>query len=125
MGEIREILTKVGLAEHMQMPAINLSGGLKRRLCIAMALIGNPQIIIMDEPTSGLDSVARRSLWSVLKNLRQDGKTILLATQFLDEADELSDRVAVMCKGQFFAVGRTEFIKKKFGVGYQLVVSLK
>lgn len=64
-----------------------------------MALVGDPNILIMDEPTSGMDPVSRRALWDIIKSLKSQGKTLLMCTQFLDEADELSDRVAVLCKG--------------------------
>mmetsp|Transcript_21424 Transcript_21424/g.18531 ORF Transcript_21424/g.18531 Transcript_21424/m.18531 type:complete len:83 (-) Transcript_21424:919-1167(-) len=79
----------------------------------------------MDEPTSGMDPVSRRTQWKIINDLKKEGKTILLCTQFLDEADELGDRIAILCKGQFFAIGNQEFMKKKFGVGYHLSVSHK
>ena len=92
---------------------------------MGMALIGDPAILIMDEPTSGMDPVSRRGLWDIIKDLKRQGKTLLMCTQFLDEADELGDRVAVLCKGQFFAIGSVDFMKKNFGVGYHLIVSSK
>jgi len=72
-----------------------------------------------------MDPVSRRSLWEIIKKLKRDGKSVLLCTQFLDEADELGDRVAVLCKGQFFVIGSTNFLKKNFGVGYHLIVTPK
>lgn len=88
----------------MSKKAKNLSGGMQRRLSIAMALISEPQILFLDEPTLGLDVLARRELWSSIKSLK--GKvTIILTTHYMDEVESLSDRVGIMAKGQLTAVG--------------------
>lgn len=92
---------------------------------MACALIGGSDIIFLDEPTSGLDPVSRRGVWDMLKQLKQENKTILLTTHHLEEADELADRIAIMSKGKLLILGTTNFIQKKFGVGYHLYISPK
>jgi len=77
----------------------------------------------MDEPTSGLDSMARRVFWKIIQELKQDKKTVIFTTQFLEEAEELADRLAIVSKGKLLAVGSVEFVKKKFGTEYTLVIS--
>jgi ATP-binding cassette subfamily A (ABC1) protein 5 len=99
--------------------AKSLSGGQKRKLCIAIALIGDPKILILDEPTSGMDPTSRRAVWSLLQNLRQD-KVILLTTHFMDEADILADRKAILTKGHLRCIGSSLFLKNRFGLGYHL-----
>lgn len=99
-----EIAQKFGLENELSKKAKNLSGGMQRRLSIAMALISEPQILFLDEPTLGLDVLARRELWSSIKSLK--GKvTIILTTHYMDEVESLSDRVGIMAKGQLTAVG--------------------
>ena len=99
-----EIAQKFGLENELSKKAKNLSGGMQRRLSIAMALISEPQILFLDEPTLGLDVLARRELWSSIKSLK--GKvTIILTTHYMDEVENLSDRVGIMAKGQLTAVG--------------------
>lgn len=99
-----EIAQKFGLENELSKEAKNLSGGMQRRLSIAMALISEPQILFLDEPTLGLDVLARRELWSSIKSLK--GKvTIILTTHYMDEVESLSDRVGIMAKGQLTAVG--------------------
>lgn len=90
-----------------------------------MALIGGTQILYFDEPTSAMDPTSRRVIWNIIKDLKQQGKTIILTTHYLEEADELADRIGVMSKGELFAVGSPNFIKKNFGVGYHVVITPK
>lgn len=97
-----------------------LSGGQKRKLSIGIALCGNSKIVMLDEPTSGLDAGARRSLWNLLIQEKK-GRTILLTTHHMDEADVLADRIAIMNEGQLQTVGSSFFLKKKFGSGYKLI----
>ncbi len=82
-----------------------LSGGQQRRLDLALGLIGDPEILFLDEPTTGFDPAARRAAWEMIRSLRELGKTILLTTHYLDEAEQLADRVAVMRKGEIVALG--------------------
>lgn len=104
--------------------AKNLSGGQKRKLSVGIAIIGDPKIIILDEPTAGVDPYSRRHMWSLLQN-RKHGKVILLTTHFMDEADILADRKAVIFKGRLRCCGSSLFLKNKFGVGYHLTLVLE
>ena len=88
-----------------------------------MAIIGNSQIIFLDEPTSGMDPVSRRNIWDIVKILRKEGRTIILTTHFLDEADELADRIGIMNKGSLLILGNSDFIKKRFGAGYTVTLT--
>jgi ABC-2 type transport system ATP-binding protein len=102
-GEVIEI---VGLGEKRDAKVKSLSGGQKRRLDLGLGLIGDPEILFLDEPTTGFDPVARRAAWETIRSLRSLGKTILLTTHYLDEAEQLADRVAVLREGKIVALGR-------------------
>lgn len=120
---MQETLQKCGLVNEKHKRAGILSGGFKRKLSLGMSLMGDSQVIYLDEPTSGLDPVSRQSIWAILENIRQENRTIILTTHFLDEAERLADRIAIMSRGQLLAIGSNDFIKKKFGEGYQLILS--
>jgi ABC-2 type transport system ATP-binding protein len=94
-----EVVEIIGLAERRDARVRTLSGGQQRRLDLGLALIGDPELIFLDEPTTGFDPGARRNAWETVRNLRQLGKTILLTTHYLDEAEQLADRVAVLREG--------------------------
>lgn len=98
-------LDLVSLHEKAKAKVVNLSGGQKQRLAVACALVGNPDLVFLDEPTTGLDPQSRRQLWDVIRNLRNDGRTIVLTTHYMDEAERLCDRVAVVDQGQVIALG--------------------
>jgi ABC-2 type transport system ATP-binding protein len=97
--DVDEVVNSVGLKEKEHALIRNLSGGQRRRLDVALGIIGNPELIFLDEPTTGFDPEARRAFWSLIKSLRSDGATIVLTTHYLDEAEALADRVAVINKG--------------------------
>ena len=97
--DVDEVINSVGLKEKEHALIRNLSGGQRRRLDVALGIIGNPELIFLDEPTTGFDPEARRAFWSLIKSLRNDGATIVLTTHYLDEAEALADRVAVINKG--------------------------
>jgi ABC-2 type transport system ATP-binding protein len=97
--DVDEVIHSVGLKEKEHALIRNLSGGQRRRLDVALGIIGNPELIFLDEPTTGFDPEARRAFWSLIKSLRSDGATIVLTTHYLDEAEALADRVAVINKG--------------------------
>ena len=97
--DVGEVINSVGLKEKEHALIRNLSGGQRRRLDVALGIIGNPELIFLDEPTTGFDPEARRAFWSLIKSLRSDGATIVLTTHYLDEAEALADRVAVINKG--------------------------
>ena len=100
----------------------NLSGGMKRKVNLGIALIGDSQVVMLDEPTSGMDPEARREMWDLLTSLKR-GRTILLTTHFMEEADVLGDRIAIMGRGRVRCCGSPFFLKKRFGHGYTLHVS--
>jgi len=103
---VEEVITVVGLEEKEDTVVRRLSGGQRRRLDFGLALVGDPELIFLDEPTTGFDPAARRGAWETIRSLRALGKTILLTTHYLDEAEQLSDRVAVLREGLIVAEGR-------------------
>ena len=123
-AEIDEILGDIDLLHKKNYLAGNLSGGQKRKLCVAIALIGKSQVILLDEPTSGMDTYARRHLWEMLKKYKKD-RIIILTTHNMDEADYLGDRIGIMSSGKLVTCGSSLFLKQRFGDGYELVVLKK
>jgi ABC-2 type transport system ATP-binding protein len=100
-----ETIELVGLAEKADARTKDLSGGQRRRLDLALALVGDPELVFLDEPTTGFDPAARRTAWGVVRSLKELGKTVLLTTHYLDEAHELADRVAIVKEGRIVAEG--------------------
>ena len=92
----------------------NFSGGMKRRLSLAIAAVGNPKIIMLDEPTTGLDPKVRQQVWQLIQKLKE-GKSIILTTHSMEEADVLADRICVVVKGRMKCVGSTFYLKKTYG----------
>ncbi|MEV7912638.1 ATP-binding cassette domain-containing protein [Streptomyces griseus] len=107
-----ELLERFDLVEAAKKPAAGYSGGMKRRLDIAMTLVGSPRIIFLDEPTTGLDPRSRHTMWGIVRELVAGGVTVFLTTQYLDEADELADRIAVLNDGRIAAEGTAEELKR-------------
>lgn len=107
-----ELLERFGLTEAAKKPAATYSGGMKRRLDIAMTLVGGPRIIFLDEPTTGLDPRSRHTMWQIVRDLVSGGVTVFLTTQYLEEADELADRIAVLNDGRIAAEGTAEELKR-------------
>jgi ABC-2 type transport system ATP-binding protein len=103
--DVEEVIELVGLSEKRDERARKLSGGQRRRLDLALALIGDPELIFLDEPTTGFDPAARRTAWKTIRSLKDLGKTVLLTTHYLDEAQELADRVAIIKGGRILAEG--------------------
>lgn len=122
--EVTKTLKDIDLTDKADTFAKYLSGGQKRKLSVGIAVIGDPKIIILDEPTAGVDPYSRRHMWSVLQN-RRHGKVILLTTHFMDEADILADRKAVVSRGKLRCAGSSLFLKNKFGIGYHLTLVLE
>ncbi|QLE76430.1 ATP-binding cassette domain-containing protein [Streptomyces rectiverticillatus] len=112
------LLQRFDLVEAAKKPASTYSGGMKRRLDIAMTLVGNPRIIFLDEPTTGLDPRSRHNMWQIIRNLVSDGVTVFLTTQYLEEADELADRIAVLNEGKIAAEGTAEELKRLIPGGH-------
>jgi ABC-2 type transport system ATP-binding protein len=103
--DIDEVIELVGLSEKRDARVKTLSGGQKRRLDLGLALVGDPDLVFLDEPTTGFDPAARRAAWEMIRSLRLLGKTVLLTTHYLDEAEQLADRVAVMRDGMIVKIG--------------------
>ena len=103
--DVDEVIELVGLAEKREARVKTLSGGQKRRLDLGLALVGDPDLVFLDEPTTGFDPAARRAAWEMIRSLRRLGKTVLLTTHYLDEAEQLADRVAVMRDGTIVRIG--------------------
>ncbi|GAA2332547.1 ATP-binding cassette domain-containing protein [Streptomyces kunmingensis] len=113
-----ELLARFGLVEAAKKPASTYSGGMKRRLDLAMTLVGSPRIIFLDEPTTGLDPRSRHTMWGIIRDLVTDGVTVFLTTQYLEEADELADRIAVLNDGTIAAEGTAEELKRMIPGGH-------
>ncbi|MGW2216821.1 ATP-binding cassette domain-containing protein [Nonomuraea sp. NPDC001684] len=117
-----ELLERFDLTGAAGKPAAAYSGGMRRRLDLAMTMVGTPRLIFLDEPTTGLDPRSRRTMWQIVRDLvRQDGVTIFLTTQYLEEADELADRIALLSQGRLVAEGTPEELKRMVPGGHVVV----
>jgi ABC-2 type transport system ATP-binding protein len=109
-----KLLSRFGLSDAANRRADTYSGGMTRRLDIAMSLVGTPAVIFLDEPTTGLDPEGRLEVWKTVKELADGGTTILLTTQYLEEAEQLADRIAILHGGKIIASGTLDELKKLF-----------
>ncbi|XP_029917218.1 phospholipid-transporting ATPase ABCA1b isoform X1 [Myripristis murdjan] len=123
-GEIEQILQDTGLPHKRRSRTSTLSGGMQRKLSVALAFVGGSKVVILDEPTAGVDPYARRGIWDLLLNYRQ-GRTIILSTHHMDEADILGDRIAIISHGKLCCVGSSLFLKNQLGTGYYLTLVKK
>ncbi|XP_059140252.1 phospholipid-transporting ATPase ABCA1-like, partial [Physella acuta] len=119
--EMEKMIQDVGLVKKQKEMSKYLSGGMKRKLSVAIAFVGGSKTVILDEPTAGVDPYARRAIWELLLKFRK-GRTIILSTHHMDEADVLGDRIAIISQGKLCTVGTSLFLKKKFGSGYYLTL---
>ncbi|XP_052174030.1 ABC transporter A family member 1 isoform X3 [Diospyros lotus] len=119
---VLEMVEEVGLADKVNTVVRALSGGMKRKLSLGIALIGNSKVIILDEPTSGMDPYSMRMTWQLIKKIKK-GRIILLTTHSMDEADVLGDRIAIMANGSLKCCGSSLFLKHQYGVGYTLTLA--
>ena len=117
-ARVGELLERFDLVEAAGRMVSTYSGGMRRRLDLAMTLIGSPRVIFLDEPTTGLDPHARRMMWDGIRRLAADGVTIFLTTQYLDEADELADRIAVLDRGRIVVEGTPDELKRRIPGGH-------
>lgn len=113
-----ELLERLDLVDAARQPLATYSGGMRRRLDLAMTLVGDPRIIFLDEPTAGLDPRSRRTIWAIVRELVADGVTIFLTTQYLEEADQLADRIAVLDDGVLVAEGTPQELKRMIPGGH-------
>jgi ABC-2 type transport system ATP-binding protein len=117
-----ELLERFDLAEAAKKPASTYSGGMRRKLDLAMGLVGDPRIVFLDEPTTGLDPRSRQTMWQMIAELAAGGVTIFLTTQYLDEADRLANRIAVLDKGKLVAEGSPADLKRRIPGGHVQLV---
>eukprot|EP00397_Hematodinium_sp_SG-2012_P000806 GEMP01000807.1.p1 GENE.GEMP01000807.1~~GEMP01000807.1.p1 ORF type:complete len:1970 (+),score=436.25 GEMP01000807.1:77-5986(+) len=118
-AEVDSLLTLLGLGDKKQALVSTLSGGMIRKLCLALSFLGDPELLLLDEPTSGLDPTARREVWNLLLS-RKHNRVVILSTHYMEEADALGDRVAIMNHGRIECNGSPTFLKDKYGCGYDL-----
>ena len=120
LQHVEDRLKEVRLGRVGDAPVMSFSGGMKRRLSVAMAAVGQVKLLLLDEPTTGLDPLSRRRVWRVIERLKQHGRIIVLTTHLLDEADYLGDNVGILSGGRLRAIGSPLFLKSQYGSGYQL-----
>lgn len=121
-SDVNDILDMVDISDKRDTPYQKLSGGQKQKLGLALSMVNNPEVLFLDEPTSGLDPRARRNIWNVIKNLKQQGKSILLTTHYLEEAELLADRVAIMNKGKIIDSGKPMEIVERHHENDNLII---
>lgn len=120
-ARVAELLERFDLVDAARKPLSTYSGGMRRRLDLAMTLVGNPRVIFLDEPTTGLDPRSRQTMWNIVRELVSDGVTIFLTTQYLDEADELASKIAVLDGGRIVASGTPDELKRRVPGGHVLL----
>uniref|UniRef100_A0A8C4Y8A9 ABC transporter domain-containing protein n=1 Tax=Gopherus evgoodei TaxID=1825980 RepID=A0A8C4Y8A9_9SAUR len=119
--EVKQIIQDVGLPHKRREQTKNLSGGMQRKLSVAIAFVGGSRVVILDEPTAGIDPYSRRGIWELLLKYRK-GRTVILSTHYMDEADLLGDRVAIISQGRLCCCGSPLFLKTRLGTGYYLTL---
>lgn len=115
VGDIPAIVQSLGLEPWLKRKVSTLSGGWHQRLALALALINDPQLLILDEPTTGFDPIARREVWGLLKAVRAKGRSILLSTHYMEEAEQLADEIILIAKGRIIAQGTAQELKDRHG----------
>ncbi len=124
-NRVEELASKLGIEHLLKRRVEKMSGGERRRVSLAASLLHDPELLILDEPTVGLDPDARRDFWDLITSMRMEGRTILISTHYMEEADELCDRVAVIDQGRIVAMGTPEELKRKYGGKKRVVVQLR
>ncbi|XP_048510196.1 phospholipid-transporting ATPase ABCA3-like isoform X2 [Athalia rosae] len=123
-SEVHSWVERLNLSKHAKNPSVTYSGGNKRRLNIAIALIASPQMVLLDEPTTGVDPAARRSVWSVLQSCQASGQAIILTSHSMEECEALCNRLVIMVQGRFVCVGASQELKERFGAGFNITIKL-
>ena len=118
-------MARVSLQEKERAWIKTLSGGQKQRLAVATALVGDPELIFLDEPTTGLDPASRRELWEIIENFKADGKTVLITTHYMEEAERLCDRVAIFDSGKIIAEGTPQELIRSIGAEHVIEFSIE
>jgi ABC-2 type transport system ATP-binding protein len=113
--DVEAVVDLVGLVDKADDRVAQLSGGQKRRLDVGLGLVGDPELLFLDEPTTGLDPAARREMWEMIEGLRDAGKTVLLTTHYMDEADHLADRIIILRHGEIVAQGTSDELRDSLG----------
>jgi ABC-2 type transport system ATP-binding protein len=121
----REVVKEVGLQEKVRARVGTLSGGQKQRLAVACALVGEPELLFLDEPTTGLDPQSRRQVWEIVNGLKQQGRTVVLTTHYMDEAEKLCDRIAVVDLGRTIAFGTPRELIRSLGGDHVVELTLE
>jgi len=122
LARTKTMMEEFDLWEHKDKLTADLSGGLRQRVLLAMALIADPKVLFLDEPTIGLDPLGRRQVWAMIRRLTAKGVTVLLTTHYMDEAEKLSDRLAIIDRGQLAFLGTVEEAKAMAGTGMKVIV---
>lgn len=123
---IKRVVSALELKDHLYKQAKNLSAGLKRKLCFALSMLGNPQIVLLDEPSTGMDPKSKQRMWRAIRAaFKNKQRGALLTTHYMEEAEAVCDRVAIMVSGQLRCIGSIQHLKGKFGRGYSLEINLK
>ena len=121
---VSNLTDHVGLQDHLNKRARDLSGGMKRKLSIAISLCGNPKLLLLDEPTTGLDPEARRDIWDIIQDARE-GRSTIITTHNMEEADVLCTRIGIMANGTMKCIGNQQHLKSKYGAGYSLTITAR
>ncbi|KAB7500312.1 ATP-binding cassette sub-family A member 3, partial [Armadillidium nasatum] len=122
---LRNIISLVGLAECANRPTSTFSGGNKRKLSTAMALVGQPSLIFLDEPTSGVDPASRRRVWEAIRSATRNGQSVILTSHSMDECESLCSKIIILATGVIRCVGTPKYLKAKYGKGYTLQIKIK
>ena len=124
-NEIEKLANFVDLTQYLDRPCGQYSGGNKRKLNVAMAMVGEPPIIFLDEPSTGVDPVARRNLWKIIERIQAAGQSVILTSHSMEECEALCDRLAIMVNGQFQCFGSVSHLKNKFALGFTILTKLR
>jgi len=123
--EVERWTNFLGIEEYIDRESGDYSGGNKRKLNVAMSLIGEPPVVFLDEPSTGMDPVARRNFWNIIENIQKNGQSVVLTSHSMDECEALCDRMGIMVNGQFKCFGTVQHLKKKFAQGFTIIIKLK